>query len=169
MSCDSQIKYKDKKNTKKKIQQSNKNINVTYLFLNTYFYIDRICFIFLSQGEGCVLVTLPRVPHTVPTVLLIDLPSTSPIDGQVIPSRRRGFGYDTSYNMYRTQLERTITFHVTAASLVQWLTCSPRVRQIVGSSSDRVNLKTRKLLFISVYFMYILVKHVYNLIMNKKT
>jgi hypothetical protein len=31
-----------KKNTKKKNQQSNKSINVTYLFLNIYFYIDRI-------------------------------------------------------------------------------------------------------------------------------
>jgi hypothetical protein len=47
MSCDSQIKYKDKKNTKKKKQQSNKSINVTYLFLNIYFYIDSICFIFI--------------------------------------------------------------------------------------------------------------------------
>jgi hypothetical protein len=41
MSCDSQIKYKDKKKQEKN-QESNKSINVTYLFLNTYFYIDRL-------------------------------------------------------------------------------------------------------------------------------
>ena len=48
MSCDSQIKCKDKKKKhQEKKQQSSKSINVTYLFLNTYFYIDRICFIFI--------------------------------------------------------------------------------------------------------------------------
>ena len=46
MSCDSQIKYKDKKKQEKN-QESNKSINVTYLFLNTYFYIDRNFFIFI--------------------------------------------------------------------------------------------------------------------------
>ena len=46
MSCDSQIKYKDKKKhqEKKTTKQQKYQRN---LFLNTYFYIDRICFIFI--------------------------------------------------------------------------------------------------------------------------
>ena len=79
MSCDSQIKCKDKKkkHQEKKTTKQQKYQRNILIFILTAFAL----YSFLSQGEGCILVTLPRVLPTVPTVLLIHLPNTSPVDG----------------------------------------------------------------------------------------